>query len=407
MDRSCLPFPCSAIRTSTTFWPTPSKAIRKQHLRFTRHLRHHSGRRSRKRLFGCRHHRPFSFPRLPDIHPLHGQEHAQGGQGDPTSNFLDDAGFWTRTVVKSQPFIVIAIIVVSVTLLQQTYYGLMSVGMSTGYQPEQPIAFSHKVHAGENQVDCNYCHSSARHSASSGIPSTNVCMNCHMYIDGSEITDERGNLKYDGERSPEIAKIYAAIGWDPEERAYIEDYEQQAVKWVRIHNLPDLAYFNHAQHVNAGQVECQTCHGPIEEMEEVYQHSDLSMGWCINCHRETEVQVETNGYYAGLHEQLKEKYGDEPITVEKIGGLNAASATIDPQLNRSLKTMAEQKQYWKGMAELDECFHRRAGQERVPGRDSHGRIPGRCTIPRERIHLASRLSEVPWVLHSCCYHGRL
>ena len=242
-------------------------------------------------------------------------------KGDSTSNFLDDAGFWTRTVVKSQPFIVIAIIVVSVTLLQQTYYGLMSVGMSTGYQPEQPIAFSHKVHAGENQVDCNYCHSSARHSASSGIPSTNVCMNCHMYIDGSEITDERGNLKYDGERSPEIAKIYAAIGWDPEERAYIDDYEQKAVKWVRIHNLPDLAYFNHAQHVKAGQVECQTCHGPIEEMEEVYQYSDLSMGWCINCHRETKVQVETNGYYAGLHDQLKEKYGDEPITVEKIGGL--------------------------------------------------------------------------------------
>ena len=142
-----------------------------------------------------------------------------------------------------------------------------------------------------------------------------------MYIDGSEITDERGNLKYDGERSPEIAKIYAAIGWDPEERAYIDDYEQKAVKWVRIHNLPDLAYFNHAQHVKAGQVECQTCHGPIEEMEEVYQYSDLSMGWCINCHRETKVQVETNGYYAGLHDQLKEKYGDEPITVEKIGGL--------------------------------------------------------------------------------------
>ena len=243
-------------------------------------------------------------------------------KGEPESNFFQDANFWTRAVVKSQPFIVIAVIVVSVFLIQQLYYGLMSVGVSQGYQPEQPIAFSHKIHAGENQVDCNYCHSSARHSAHSGIPSANVCMNCHMYIDGSEIVDEKsGQLKYDGERSPEIAKIYAAIGWDPEQRSYIEDYEEKPIKWVRIHNLPDLAYFNHAQHVNAGQIECQTCHGPIEEMEEVYQYSSLTMGWCIDCHRETEIQLETNGYYAELHDKLKEKYGDEPITVEKIGGL--------------------------------------------------------------------------------------
>jgi hypothetical protein len=152
-------------------------------------------------------------------------------------------------------------------------------------------------------------------------------MNCHMYIDGSEILTESGQPKYNGERSPEIAKIYAAIGWDPENRVYIENYEQKPIKWIRIHNLPDLAYFNHAQHVTAGQVECQTCHGPVEEMDVVYQYSELTMGWCINCHRETEVKT-TNGYYSEsmegtktINERLAEQYHNEAITVEKIGGL--------------------------------------------------------------------------------------
>lgn len=242
-------------------------------------------------------------------------------KGEPETNLLEDATFWTRTIVRSQRFIVLATVVVSVFLLKELYYGLMSVGVSQQYQPEQPIAFSHKVHAGVNKVDCNYCHSSARVSKHSGIPSTNVCMNCHMYIDGSEIKTESGELKYAGERSPEIAKIYAAVGWNPDEGKYTPNYEQKPVRWVRIHNLPDLAYFNHAQHVTAGQIECQTCHGPIEEMEEVYQYSPLTMGWCIDCHRQTEVKTESNGYYAELHDKLKAKHGDGPITVEAIGGL--------------------------------------------------------------------------------------
>jgi len=242
-------------------------------------------------------------------------------KGDSTSTLLEDSNFWTRAIVKSKAFIILATILVAVFLLSEAYYGMMGVGLNAQYQPVQPIAFSHKIHAGENKVDCNYCHSSARFSKHSGIPSANVCMNCHMYIDGSEIQTAAGELKYEGEKSPEIAKIYSAIGWDSEDRSYIPDYEEQPIKWVRIHNLPDLAYFNHAQHVSAGQIECQTCHGPIQEMEEVYQYSPLTMGWCIDCHRETEIQVETNGYYAELHAKLKEKYGDEPITVEKIGGL--------------------------------------------------------------------------------------
>ena len=136
-------------------------------------------------------------------------------------------------------------------------------------------------------------------------------MNCHMNISEGPTTG-----------TAEIAKIYAAVGWNPEESKYIENYEQKPIKWVRIHNLPDLAYFNHSQHVTAGQVKCQTCHGPIEEMEEVYQYAELTMGWCVNCHRETQVKMEGNDYYARQHELLKEKFGeDAEITVEMIGGL--------------------------------------------------------------------------------------
>ena len=242
-------------------------------------------------------------------------------QGKDPVSILDEAGWFWGRLINNKGFVTVSTVVITVAFLSQLYGWMMGVGMEQNYQPEQPIAFSHALHAGENQIDCNYCHSSARHSKHSGIPSANVCMNCHMYVDGSEITDDAGNLKYDGEGSPEIAKIYAAIGWDSENREYIEDYEQQPIKWVRIHNLPDLAYFNHSQHVNAAQLECQECHGPVETMEEVYQYSELTMGWCMNCHRETEVQFNKNEYYQDFHEELTEKYHGEKITAEKIGGL--------------------------------------------------------------------------------------
>ena len=242
-------------------------------------------------------------------------------QGKDPVSILDEAGWFWGRLINNKGFVTVSTVVITVAFLSQLYGWMMGIGMEQNYQPEQPIAFSHALHAGENQIDCNYCHSSARHSKHSGIPSANVCMNCHMYVDGSEITDNAGNLKYDGEGSPEIAKIYAAIGWDSENRQYIEGYEQRPIKWVRIHNLPDLAYFNHSQHVNAGQLECQECHGPVETMEEVYQYSELTMGWCINCHRETEVQFNKNEYYQDFHEELTDKYHGEKITAEKIGGL--------------------------------------------------------------------------------------
>ena len=242
-------------------------------------------------------------------------------QGEDPVSILDEAGWFWGRLINNKGFVTVATIVVTVLFLNQAYWWMSGIGVEQNYQPEQPIAFSHALHAGENQVDCNYCHSSARHSKHSGIPSANVCMNCHMYVDGSEITDASGNLKYDGESSPEIAKIYAAIGWDGENREYIEDYEERPIKWVRIHNLPDLVYFNHSQHVNVGKLECQECHGPVETMEEMYQYSELTMGWCINCHRETEVQFEKNGYYQDFHEELTEKYHGEKITAARIGGL--------------------------------------------------------------------------------------
>jgi len=196
-----------------------------------------------------------------------------------------------------------------IIVLKFTYDLMMGVGVTTNYQPEQPIAFSHKLHAGVNGVDCNYCHSSARHSKHSGIPSANVCMNCHTYIsEGPSGTEE-------------IQKIYDAVGFDADSRTYIEGYEKKPIKWVRIHNLPDHAYFNHSQHVVAGGLECQECHGPVEDMEVLYQYSELTMGWCIECHRDTEVKMEGNNYYTHLHEQLKEKYKGEKITVDKIGGI--------------------------------------------------------------------------------------
>ena len=209
--------------------------------------------------------------------------------------------------------VVFAAFVFAIVMLKFTYDGLMGVGVTTNYAPAQPIEFSHKVHAGMNGIDCNYCHSSARKSKHSGIPSANVCMNCHTYI--SEGTNTG---------TAEIQKIYDAVGFDPASRTYIEGYEQKPIEWIRIHNLPDHAYFNHSQHVVAGGLECQDCHGPVEEMDVLYQYSELTMGWCVECHRETEVQMEGNNYYTHLHEQLKEKYKGEKITVDKMGGLECA-----------------------------------------------------------------------------------
>ena len=183
--------------------------------------------------------------------------------------------------------------VVGLVLLYAGVQSVMAVGLTQGYQPTQPIAFSHKIHAGENQINCAYCHTSVYKSKSANIPSANICMNCH-----SQIKTE----------SPEIKKIYRAI-----ER-------KQPIQWVRIHNLPDLAYFNHSQHTQVGGIQCQTCHGPIQNMEVVYQYSALTMGWCINCHRETPLNTKGNAYYDNLVKLHDRSNSAVPFTVSSNGG---------------------------------------------------------------------------------------
>ncbi|HEU4497136.1 MAG TPA: c-type cytochrome, partial [Flavobacterium sp.] len=181
-------------------------------------------------------------------------------------------------------------------------YGfLMQVGVDQGYQPIQPIHYSHRIHAGENGIDCKYCHSSARVSKHSGIPSLNVCMNCHKNI--SEVAEATGTEEYSKAfYDAEIQKLYDAVGWDKATQKYTG--KTQPVKWVRIHNLPDFVYFNHSQHVSVAGVECQTCHGPVETLEIMEQHSPLTMGWCIDCHRKTDVKMEGNAYYDKIHAEL-------------------------------------------------------------------------------------------------------
>ena len=195
--------------------------------------------------------------------------------------------FISRTFLSFIVFFFVAIAVKSIL------DGLFSIGVQQGYQPDQPIAFSHKLHAGTNQIDCNYCHTGVYKSKSANIPSANICMNCH-----GEILKE----------SPEIQKIYAAIE------------EDRPIEWIRVHNLPDLSYFNHAQHVSVGGIACETCHGDIKNMDVVYQHAPLTMGWCINCHRTTEIQKE-NAYYAPLSEIQKRA---SPVHVKDIGGLECS-----------------------------------------------------------------------------------
>ena len=240
-------------------------------------------------------------------------------------------------------------------------------GREQGYKPDQPIAFSHKIHAGINKIDCQYCHDSARRSKSSGIPGANTCMNCHTAVKKGTISG-----------TSEITKIFASIGYDPITSNYLDGYTnwsdkqiedlykkwigqeymakntltaldengrnlvesqwegivkalkddsngkiQGPIEWTLIHNLPDHAYFNHSQHVAVGQVACQKCHGKIEEMDVVFQYATLGMGWCISCHRETEVKFKENDYYKQYeryHDELKAGKRDK-VTVEDIGGL--------------------------------------------------------------------------------------
>ena len=201
-----------------------------------------------------------------------------------------------KKFIKSNKFVGIISFMFIAVFVKSCIDGLYTIGIQQDYQPTQPIAFSHKIHAGQYEIDCNYCHTGVNISKSANIPSVNICMNCHGVIN----TDK-----------PEIQKILTAYE------------ENRPIEWVRVHNLPDLAYFNHKQHVAVGGIECATCHGPIEEMDVVYQYSELTMGWCINCHRETEVNAKGNDYYKKLVE-LHNSSSKKPMKVEDIGGLECS-----------------------------------------------------------------------------------
>jgi cytochrome c2 len=203
----------------------------------------------------------------------------------------------TLTKAANNPVVRSATVWVFILLVTKSLIdGAYNVGVQQGYAPKQPIAFSHKLHAGEYQINCNYCHTGVNRGKSAHIPSANICMNCH------------GVIK---KESPEIQKIYAAIE------------SNQPIEWVRVHNLPDLAYFNHSQHVNVGGLECQQCHGEIEKMEVVEQRSSLTMGWCIDCHRKTEVNTKGNEYYDKLV-QLHGSETKDALKVADIGGLECS-----------------------------------------------------------------------------------
>ncbi len=217
---------------------------------------------------------------------------------------------WARSNKK-----LIAVLLIFFTLYGtvKAWYAMQAIGISQGYTPAQPIAYSHKLHAGDLQIQCVYCHSGAERGKVAGIPSANVCMNCHEYVRKGPETG-----------TAEIAKIYKALDYDPATGIYGPN--QKPIEWVRVHNLPDLAYFNHAQHVTVGKIACQTCHGQVQEnMTVASQFAPLTMVWCLDCHKTTPVKMAGNGYYEEYHKKMLSKFGsDSLLTVDKIGGLECA-----------------------------------------------------------------------------------
>ncbi|MFI5136000.1 MAG: c-type cytochrome, partial [Chitinophagales bacterium] len=242
----------------------------------------------------------------------------EGLPEQPAMPFLEASRHW----MKHHKTKVAAIgILIFCVLIVKGWYALKGIGVYAdevhpdvwvGYHPSQPINFSHKIHAGDNAIQCQYCHSGVEKSKTAGIPPVMVCMNCHKVI--SE-TANPGSKE-------EIAKIYFATGWDPDKRTFSNP--QNPITWNKVHVLPDFVFFSHQQHVVVGQVACDQCHGDVKSMTTIEQQRPLTMGWCVNCHRETPLKMDGNGYYTALHEKMKEKYKDVPITVSMVGGIECA-----------------------------------------------------------------------------------
>ncbi|HTI59760.1 c-type cytochrome [Mucilaginibacter sp.] len=216
-----------------------------------------------------------------------------------------------KKLAKNKKFVFFVLLCVSIAGGGWTWMTMWNTDVHQGYQPVQPIKFPHDLHAGAMKINCQYCHTGAYKSKNASIPSLNVCMNCHKVITG---------LKGSNAPSAEIHKIYDALGYDPQTQKY-DSTKMRPVQWVRIHNLPDFAYFNHSQHVKVQGLKCQTCHGPVETMKEVYQYSPLTMKWCIQCHKRTEVNTKGNAYYEkmeAVHEMIRK---GEKVTEAMMGGI--------------------------------------------------------------------------------------
>jgi Cytochrome c/Cytochrome c7 and related cytochrome c/Class III cytochrome C family len=243
---------------------------------------------------------------------------AEGKEENPELTFGQEVKGW---ISGHRRLVGVFVIIIAFVGMKSCWDACYNIGVyydyktQKGYKPEQPIKFSHKLHAGDNEIACQYCHSSVEKSRHAGIPSVNICMNCHKAIQKGPQYGEK-----------EIAKIYDAAGFDAKTGTY-DDSKQNPLKWIKVHNLPDHVYFNHSQHVVVGKVECATCHGNLKEMTVAEQKTPLTMKWCIECHRKTEVSMVGNAYYDRLHKALKEKYAgqyDVKFTVDKIGGLECA-----------------------------------------------------------------------------------
>ena len=210
-----------------------------------------------------------------------------------------------RKLAKNKKLVFFVILCGTVACGSWTWVTLWNTNVHQGYQPEQPIHFPHDLHAGVMKIECQYCHSGAYKSKNATIPSLNICMNCHKTVKTE---------------SPEIHKIYDALGYDPKTTKY-DSTKAHPIQWIRVHNLPDLVYFNHSQHVKVGGIKCQQCHGPVQTMKEIYQYSPLTMKWCIQCHKRTEVNYKGNAYYDNMiavHDRIKR---GEKVTAASLGGI--------------------------------------------------------------------------------------